>query len=174
MARSAWEGSATPLGCPWPTTIAEALCIKARRTTTRGMDGGAVDGAVEQLLVGDGLVPVVEEDGDEDLVAAPAKAGLEVAPGVVRRSERAVAAQPCLHPAGVNFEDRMDPRPVLGRQEEQAQRVVGIVEHPAQAAGGGERGGVEVDPDEAEQLMVVEGGGTRAPDAGEQRLGRCR
>ena len=22
--------------CPWPTTIAEALCIKARRTTTRG------------------------------------------------------------------------------------------------------------------------------------------
>ena len=68
----------------------------------------------------------------------------------------------------------MDPRPVLGGQEEQAQRVVGIVEHPAQAARGGERGGVDVDPEEAEQLVVVEGGGSGPPDAGEKRLARGR
>ena len=45
------------------------------------MDGGAIHGAIEELLVGDGPVVGVEEDRDEDLVAPPAKAGFEVAPG---------------------------------------------------------------------------------------------
>ena len=68
----------------------------------------------------------------------------------------------------------MHPGAVLGRQEEGAERVVGVVEELAQAPSGGERRDVDVDADEAEQLVVVEGGGTRALDTGEQRLGRWR
>ena len=68
----------------------------------------------------------------------------------------------------------MHPRAVLGRQEEQAQHIVGIVEEFAQAACGVERGGVDVDADEPEQLVIVEGGGSRALDAREERLGRWR
>ena len=68
----------------------------------------------------------------------------------------------------------MHPCAVLGRQEEQAQHVVGIVEELAQAPGGVERGGVDVDADEPEQLVIVEGGGSRARDAREECLGRWR
>ena len=116
----------------------------------------------------------VEEDRDEDLVAPPAKVGFEVAPGQVRSGKRAVAAKPGLHPSCVQLEDGVHPRAVLGRQEEKAQKVVRVVEEFAQAPGGDERRGVDVDADEAEQLMVVEGGGSRALDAGEQCLGRWR
>lgn len=58
-----------------------------------------------------------------------------------------------------------------GGQEEGAQRVVGVVEELAQAPRGGEGRDVDVDADEAEQLVVVEGGGARALDAGELGLG---
>ena len=72
----------------------------------------------------------------------------------------------------------MHPRAVLGRQEEKAQKVVRVVEELAQAARGDERRGVDVDADEAEQLMVVEGGGSRALDARSMlagpALGCCR
>ena len=138
------------------------------------MDGGAIHRPIEQLFVGDGLVARVEEDRDEDLVAPPAKAGFEVAPGEVRRGERAVAAKQGLHPSGVQLKDGMHPCAVLGRQEEQAQHVVGIVEELAQAPGGVERGGVDVDADEPEQLVIVEGGGSRARDSREECLGRWR
>ena len=66
----------------------------------------------------------------------------------------------------------MDPRAVLVGKEDRAQQVVRVVEYTAQATGGCECGGIDVDPEEAEQLVVVEGGGSGAPDAGEQRLGR--
>ena len=72
------------------------------------MHSGAVHRALEQLLVRDGLMTVVEEDGDEDLVAAPAKAGLEVTPGVSRRGERTVAPQPRRHPPGVELVEGTD------------------------------------------------------------------
>ena len=135
------------------------------------MDGGGVHGALKEGLVRDGLVPVVEEDGDEDLVAKSAKPGLEVAPGVGRRGERPVASKPGQHPARMELVDRVHPRPVLGRKEHRTQQVVGVVEELAQPPRGGKRRDVDVDADEAEQLVVVEGGGSRALDAGEQRLG---
>jgi len=56
---------------------------------------GAVHGAVEHLLEGDDPMAAVEEQTGEDLVAVAPEARLEVAPGVLRRGERAaVAAQP--------------------------------------------------------------------------------
>ena len=116
----------------------------------------------------------VEEDRDEDLVAPPVKAGFEVAPGKVRRGESAVPAKPRFQPSGVQLEDGTHARAVLGRQEEQAQHVVRIVEQLAQAARGGEGRGVDVDADEPEELVVVERGGSRAFDAGEQRFGGRR
>ena len=138
------------------------------------MDGGAVHRSIEELLVGDGSVVGVEEDRDEDLVAPPAKAGFEVAPGQVRRGESAVPAKPRFQPSGVQLEDGTHARAVPGRQEDQAQLVVRIVEQLAQAARGGERRGVDVDADEPEELVVVERGGSRALDAHEQRFGGGR
>ena len=64
----------------------------------------------------------------------------------------------------------MHPGAVLGGQEEGAQLVVRVVEKLAQATSGGKRRDVDVDADEAEQLVVVESGGTRALNAGEQQL----
>ena len=64
----------------------------------------------------------------------------------------------------------MDARPLLGGKEDGAQQVVGVVEDLAQAPGGGERGGVDLDPEEPEKLVVVQGGGSCARDAGEQRV----
>ena len=52
--------------------------------------------------------------------------------------------------------------------------IVRIVEQLAQAARGGERRGIDVDADEPEQLVVVEGGGSGALDARDQRFGRRR
>ena len=138
------------------------------------MDGGAVHRSIEDFLVGDGPVVGVEEDRDEDLVAPPVKAGFEVAPGQVRRGESAVPAKPRFQPSGVQLEDGTHARAVLGRQEEKAQKVVRVVEELAQAARGDEGRGVDVDADEPEELMVVEGGGSRALDAREQRFGRWR
>ena len=70
----------------------------------------------------------------------------------------------------------MDPGAVLGGQEEGRERVVGVVEELAQPPRVGERRDIDVDADEAEQLVVFEGGGSRAIDAGEQHRGwrRCR
>ena len=78
------------------------------------------------------------------------------------------------HPPGVDLVQRMHPRTVLGREQDDVQQVVGVVEELAQAPGGGEGGGVDVEAEKAEELVVVEGGGARAPDAGEQGLGRRR
>ena len=139
------------------------------------MHGGAIERAHKQLFERQDPMAAVKKETCEDFVAVATQPRLDVAPGVGGRGERpAVAVQPRLHPPGVDFEHRMDPRPVLVGQEYGTEHIVGIVEEPAQAASGGERGGIDVDSEEAEQLMVVEGGGSRAPDAGEQRLGRCR
>ena len=135
------------------------------------MDGGAMHCSTEELFVGDGLVARVEEDRDEDLVAPPAEAGFEVAPSQAQRGERGAPAKPRFHPSGVHG---MHPCAVLAGEEEQAQHVVRIVEELAQAPRGGERRGVDVDADEPEELVVVEGGGSRALDAREQRFGGRR
>ena len=138
------------------------------------MHGGAVDGALEDVLGEDRLVAVVEVNDAEDLIAKPAKAGLDVAPGVGRRSERPVASQPGLHPPCMEFVQSVDASAVLGGQGNGAQPVGGVVEELAQAPCGGQSRDIDVDADEAEELVVVEGGGTRALDAGEQRLGGWR
>ena len=138
------------------------------------MDGGAIHRSIKESLVGNGPVAQIKEDRDEDLVAPPAKARFEVAPGQVRSGKRAVAAKPSLHPSCVQLEDGVHPRAVLGRQEENAQKVVRVVEELAQAARGDEHRGVDVDADESEELVVVEGGGSRALDAREERFGRWR
>ena len=70
---------------------------------------------------------IVEVDNSEDFVAKSAKPGLDIAPGVGRRGERAVASQQGFHPSGVELVQRMHPGAVLGRQEEGAERVVGVV-----------------------------------------------
>ena len=97
------------------------------------------------------------------------------APGVGGRGERPpVAAKPGLHPPSVDLVQRVHPGAVLGREQDDVQEVVGVVEELAKAPRGGERRRVDVDPEEAEELVVVEGGGAGAPDAREQRIGRLR
>ena len=103
-----------------------------------GMHGGAVDGALKDVLREARLVAVVEVNDAEDLVAKPAEAGLDVAPGVVRRSERPVASQPGLHPPCVELVQSVDASAVLGGQGNGAQPVGGVVEELAQAPCGGE------------------------------------
>ena len=85
----------------------------------RGHDR-AVDGAAEQRLEGDEAVAGVEEEGGEDLgpVAAPPRLG--VAPGVAGTAEEAVAVQPLLQPAGVDFEDGPHAEQVVTRHPELA------------------------------------------------------
>ena len=53
--------------------------------------------------------------------------------GRSRRGERPVASKPGQHPARMELVQGMDPGTVLGRQEEAAERVVGVVEEFAQA-----------------------------------------
>ena len=74
----------------------------------------------------------------------------------------------------MQLEDGVHARAVLGRQEEETQHVVRIVEELAQAARGGEGRGIDVDADEPEQLVVVEGGGSGPFDAGDERFGGRR
>ena len=93
-----------------------------------GMHGGAIDGALKQVLDEYRLVAVVEVDDSEDFVSKPAKPGLDIAPGVGWRGERPIASQPGLHPAGVELVQRMHSGAVLVRQEEGAERGVGVVE----------------------------------------------
>ena len=133
-----------------------------------GMRGSAVDGPLKDVLGEDRLVAVVEVDDAEDLVAQPAKPGLDVAPGAGRRGERAVAPQPGFHPAGVKLVQGMHAGAVHGGEKEGAEPVVRIVEEFAQAPRGGECREIEVDADKAEQLVVIEGCGARALDTGEQ------
>ena len=136
------------------------------------IDGSAVQGASERFLEGNDAVPVVQEQACEDFVAIAPEAGLDVAPGVGRRGERAtVPAKAGFHPAGVDFVHRMNPCPVLRREQDHAHR---IVEQLAQAARGGEGRGVDVDADEPEEFVVVERGGSRALHAREQRFGGRR
>ena len=99
---------------------------------------------------------VVEVNDAEDLVAQPAKPGLDIAPGMGQRGKRPVATQPGLHPAGVQG---MHAGAVLGGQEEGTERVVGVIEEFAQAPHGSERRDVDVDADEAQQLVVIEAAG---------------
>ena len=68
----------------------------------------------------------------------------------------------------------MNVHPDLRREQDHAKHVVWIVEELAQPARGGEGRGVDVNGDEAEQIVVVEGSGAGALNAREQRFGGRR
>ena len=131
--------------------------------------------------VGGSATGEVEYESDRDWFAVELEAGktyqIDVATAISgggSLSERTVPAKPCFEPSGVQLEDGVHARAVLGGQEEEAQHVVRIVEELAQTPRGGERRGGDVDTDEVEQLMVVEGGGSGALDAGDERYGGGR
>ena len=129
------------------------------------VDARAVDGAAEEGLEGDDAVAVVEEEGGEDLGAEAAQSGFGVAAGVAGGAEAAVAVQPGLHPAGVDFEEGLDAEQVLAWHLALAQRVAGVVAEPAQSPGGGEGGGVEAHAEQGEELVGGERGEAGAGDA---------
>lgn len=73
-----------------------------------GMDGAAVDGAVEELFEGEGAVAGVEEEGDKDFSLFTSQLGDQVAFGMFGVGEGFLTEEPPLELPADEFEDLVD------------------------------------------------------------------
>ena len=127
-ARSAALGSGLPLGWLWPRISAAALCCQRPPRDFARVHLGAVEGAAEQLLVGDHAVPGVEEQAGEDLVRQRPQLAREVGAGLRRVGQRLAALQLLAEVARAELE--------RGRQRAGARRPQARAAPPAPRAAG--------------------------------------